>query len=167
MLSVVFWHASVFTCCEVSKRPSLQSFTVFAGVLCDVVGVCSHTPESVEQVEHKEVMAAFARLLTTTMNTRNNEEADCNKADESDADADIPGLRYRLSDMRTLLMRSHAADSQDGPTQNEYMLHQNIALVHRVVDNNCLVYFKNVFGNMYLEVVCRCPNGAFVQLVTI
>ena len=117
MLSVVFWHASVFTCCEVSKRPSLQSFTGFAGVFCDAVGVCSHTPESVEQVEHKEVMAASARLLTTTMDTRNNEEADCNKADESDADADIPRLRYRLSDMRTLLMRSHAADSQDGPTQ--------------------------------------------------
>ena len=117
MLSVVFWHASVFTCCEVSKRPSLQSFTGFAGVFCDAVGVCSHTPESAEQVEHKEVMAASARLLTTTMDTRNNEEADCNKADESDADADIPRLRYRLSDMRTLLMRSHAADSQDGPTQ--------------------------------------------------
>ena len=77
----------------------------------------SHTPESVEQVEHKEVMAAFVRLLTTTMNTRNNEEADCNKADEADADAEIPRLRYRLSDMRTLFMRSHAADSQDGPTQ--------------------------------------------------
>ena len=167
MLSVVFWHASVFTCCEVSKRPSLQTFTGFAGVFCDAVGVCSHTAASAEQVEHKEVLAASAKLLTTTMTTRNNEEADCNKADESDADADIPGLRYHLSDMRTLLMRSHAADSQDRPTQNEYMLHQNIALVHRVVDNNCLVYFKSVFGNMYLEVVCRCPNGAFVQLVTI
>ena len=77
----------------------------------------SHTPESVEQVEHKEVMAASGRLLTTTMNTRNNEEADCNKADESDADAEIPRLRYRLSDMRTLLMRTDATNSQDGPPQ--------------------------------------------------
>ena len=77
----------------------------------------SHTPESVEQVEHKEVMAASARLLTTTMNTRNNEEADCNKADESDADAEIPRLLYRLSDMRTLLMRPDATNSQDGPPQ--------------------------------------------------
>ena len=41
MLSVVFWLASVFTCCEVPKLPSLQSFTVVAGVFCDAVGVCS------------------------------------------------------------------------------------------------------------------------------
>ena len=95
MLSAVFWLASVFTCCEVPKRPSLQSFTVFAGVFCDAVGVCSHTPESVEQVEHKEVMAAFARLFTTTMSTRNNKEADCNRADEASADAEIPRLQYR------------------------------------------------------------------------
>ena len=117
MLSVVFWLASVFTCCEVSKRPSLQSFTVVAGVCCDAVGVCSHTPESVEQIEHKEVMAAFVKLLTTTMTTRSNEEAYCNKSDEANADAEIPRLRHHLSDMRTLFMRSHAADSQDEPTQ--------------------------------------------------
>ena len=117
MLSAVFWLASVFACCEVPKQPSLRSYNVFAGVFCDAMIACSHTPESVEQVEHKEVMAASARLLTTTMNTRNNEEADCNKADESDADAEIPRLRYRLIDMRALLMRSHAANGQDGPTQ--------------------------------------------------
>ena len=77
----------------------------------------SHTPESVEQVEHKEVLAASGRLLTPTMNTSNNEEADCNKADESDADAEIPRLLYRLSDMRTLLMRPDATNSQDGSPQ--------------------------------------------------
>ena len=45
-------------------------------------------------------------LLTTRMAARDNEEEDCNKADESDADAEIPALPYRPDDMRTLLRRS-------------------------------------------------------------
>ena len=45
-------------------------------------------------------------LLTTRMAARDNEEEYCNKADESDADAEIPALPYRPDDMRTLLMRS-------------------------------------------------------------
>ena len=55
-------------------------------------------------------------LLTTRMPTRDNDEED-NKADESDADAEIPALAYRPDDMRALLMRSQAVDTQDGPSQ--------------------------------------------------
>ena len=113
MLSAVFWLAFVFACCEVLKRPSLRSYNNFAGVFCDAMIACSYTPESVEQVEHKEAMAASARLLTTTMNTRNKAEADCNTADESDADAGRPRLRYSLNDMRELLMRRHGADTEN------------------------------------------------------
>ena len=91
MLSVVFWLASVFTCCEMSKRPSLQSFPFLQ--VCPVM--LWVYPKSVEQVEHKEVMAAFATLFTTAMDTRNNKEADCNRADEASAGAEIPRRQYR------------------------------------------------------------------------
>ena len=63
-------------------------------------------------VHSTEAARLIQTLLTTRMAARDNEEEDCNKADESDADAEIPALPYRPDDMRALLMRSQAADRQ-------------------------------------------------------
>ena len=55
-LSAVFWLAFVFACCEVLKQPSLRSYNNLAVVFCDAMIASSYTPESVEQVGHKEAM---------------------------------------------------------------------------------------------------------------
>ena len=45
------------------------------------------------------------------MPTRDTTGEDCDTADESDADAEIPALAWRPEDMRALLQRSHTADT--------------------------------------------------------
>ena len=57
-------------------------------------------------VHYSEAARLIQTLLTTRMAARDNEAEDCNKADESDADAEIPALPYRPNDMRALLMQS-------------------------------------------------------------
>ena len=68
-------------------------------------------------VHSTEAARLIQTLLTTRMPTRDNEEEDCDKADESDADAEIPALTWRPDDMRALLKRSQAADTCDGASK--------------------------------------------------
>ena len=64
-------------------------------------------------VHSNEAVQLIQTLLTNTMPTRDTVAEDCDKADESDADEEIPALAWRLEDMRALLQRSQAADTCD------------------------------------------------------
>ena len=72
---------------------------------------------------------------------QDNEEEDCNKADESDADAEIPAVPYRPDDMRALLMRSQATDGQEGPSQKRIRVRKKSA--HK----QALTIVENIWGN--------------------
>ena len=82
------------------------------------------------------------------MAARDNEEEDCNKADESDADAEILALAYRPDDMRALLMRSQAADTQDGASKKRMRVRKKSA--HK----QALTIVETIWGN-----TDTCPSS--------
>ena len=64
-------------------------------------------------VHSNEAAQLIQTLLTNTMPTRDSVAEDCNKADESAADEEIPALAWKPGDIRALLQRSQAVDSCD------------------------------------------------------
>ena len=64
-------------------------------------------------VHSNEAAQWIQMLLTNGMPTREEETEECDKADEDNADAEIPPLAWQPEDMRALLQRSQADDGDN------------------------------------------------------
>ena len=73
-------------------------------------------------VHSSEAAQLIQTLLTNAMPSRDTGAEDCDKADESDGDEEIPVLAWRPEDMRALLQRSQAGDACDAPSTKRVRL---------------------------------------------